>query len=139
MNPDIRKKAAIWLALVFVLGTATGGVFGYSLARRSYAATKTVMPSEAERRAKKLAEMTQAIGLTADQAQKAEGVIKQAQTEIRAIRDKSDAEVDVVRMKTRAEMRTYLTAEQLPKFEEFVRRMDEERKKQKEAQGEGRR
>jgi hypothetical protein len=135
MNPDIRKKAAIWLALVFILGTATGGVFGYSLARRSYAATKTVMPSEAERRAKKLADMTKEIGLTADQAQKAEGVIKEAQTEIRAIHEKSDAEVDVVRMKTRAEMRQFLTADQLPKFEQFVQRLDAERKKQKETQG----
>jgi Spy/CpxP family protein refolding chaperone len=135
MNPDIRKKAAIWLALVFVIGTATGGVFGYSLARRSYAATKTVMPSEAERRAKKLAEMTQTIGLTPDQAQKAEGIIKEAQTEIRAIHEKSDSEVDVVRMKTRGEMREFLTPEQLPKFEQYIQRMDEERKKQKEAQG----
>jgi len=135
MNPDIRKKAAIWLALVFVIGTATGGVFGYSLARRSYAATKTVMPSEAERRAKKLAEMTQTIGLTPEQAQKAEGIIKEAQTEIRAIHDKSDSEVDVVRMKTRGEMRAFLTPEQLPKFEQYIQRMDEERKKQKEAQG----
>ena len=135
MNPDIRKKAAIWLALVFVIGTATGGVFGYSLARRSYAATKTVMPSEAERRAKKLAEMTQTIGLTPDQAQKADGIIKEAQTEIRAIHEKSDSEVDVVRMKTRGEMREFLTPEQLPKFEQYIQRMDEERKKQKEAQG----
>jgi len=135
MNPDIRKKAAIWLALVFVIGTATGGVFGYSLARRSYAATKTVMPSEAERRAKKLADMTQTIGLTPDQAQKAEGIIKEAQTEIRAIHDKSDSEVDVVRMKTRGEMRAFLTPEQLPKFEQYIQRMDEERKKQKEGQG----
>ena len=135
MNPDIRKKAAIWLALVFVLGTATGGVFGYSLARRSYAATKTVMPSEAERRAKKLAEMTQAIGLTPEQAQKAEGIIKGAQKEIRGIHEKNDAEVDVIRMRTRQEMRTFLTPEQVPKFEQFVQRLDEERKKQKEAQG----
>ena len=135
MNPDIRKKAAIWLALVFVIGTATGGVFGYSLARRSYAATKTVMPSESERRAKKLAEMTQTIGLTPEQAQKAEGIIKEAQTEIRGIHDKSDSEVDVVRMKTRGEMRAFLTPEQLPKFEQYIQRMDEERKKQKEAQG----
>ena len=135
MNPDIRKKAAIWLALVFILGTATGGVFGYSLARRSYAATKAVMPSEAERRAKKLAEMTKTIGLTADQAQKAEGIIKEAQTEIHGIREKSDADVDVVRMKIREQMRAFLTPEQLPKFEQYVQRMDEERKKQKEAQG----
>jgi Spy/CpxP family protein refolding chaperone len=135
MNPEIRKKAAIWLALVFVLGTATGGVFGYSLARRSYAATKVVMPSEAEHRAKKVADMTATIGLSADQAQKAEGIIKEAQTEIHAIHDKSDAEVDVVRMKTRQEMRAFLTPEQVPKFEQYVQRLDEERKKQKEAQG----
>ncbi len=135
MNPDIRKKAAVWLALVFIIGTATGGVFGYSLARRSYAANKTVMPSEAERRAKKLAEMTQEIGLNPEQAQKADGIIKAAQTEIRGIREKNDAEVDVVRMRTRGEMRTFLTPEQLPKFEAYVRRMDEEKKKQKEAQG----
>ena len=134
MNPEIRKKAAIWLALVFILGTATGGVFGYSLARRSYAATKTVAPSEAEHRAKKVADMTDAIGLTAEQAQKAEGIIKNAQSEIRTIRDKSEAEVDVVRMKTRGEMRTFLTPEQLPKFEQYIQRMDEQRKKQKEAQ-----
>ena len=135
MNPDIRKKAAIWLALVFILGTATGGVFGYSLARRSYAATKTPVMSETERRAKKLSDMTAAIDLTAEQSQKAEGIIKEAQAEIHAIRDKSDAEVDVVRMKTRADMRAFLTSEQLPKFEQYVQRMDEERKRQKEAQG----
>ena len=134
MNPDIRKKAAIWLALVFILGTATGGVFGYSLARRSYAAVKTVMPSEAERRAKKLAEMTQTIGLTAEQQQKVDGIIKNAQTDIRAIHDKNDAEVDVVRMKARAQMREFLTPEQMPKFEQYMQRLDAERKKQKEAQ-----
>lgn len=135
MNPEIRKKAAIWLALVFILGTATGGVFGYSLARRSYAATKTVMPSEAERRAKKVADMTDAIGLTPEQAQKAEGIIKNAQTSIRAIHDKNDAEVDGVRMTSRAQMREFLTPEQMPKFEQYMQRLDEERKKQKEAQG----
>jgi Spy/CpxP family protein refolding chaperone len=134
MNLDIRKKAAIWLALVFILGTATGGVFGYSMARRSYAAVKTVMPSEAERRAKKLAEMTQTIGLTAEQQQKVDGIIKNAQTDIRAIHDKNDAEVDVVRVKARAQMREFLTPEQMPKFEQYMRRLDEERKKQKEAQ-----
>jgi len=60
---------------------------------------------------------------------------KEAQTEIRAIHDKSDSEVDVVRMKTRGEMRAFLAPEQLPKFEQYIQRLDEERKKQKEAQG----
>jgi hypothetical protein len=134
MNPDIRKKAAIWLALVFVLGSATGGVFGYSLARRSYAATRTVIPSEAERRAKKVAEMTQSIGLTGEQAQKVDGIIQNAQAEIREIHAKNDADVDVVRTQARSQMRAFLTQEQMPKFEQFMQRLDEERKKQKEAQ-----
>jgi Spy/CpxP family protein refolding chaperone len=134
MNPETRKKAAIWLVLVFVLGAATGGVFGYSFAHRSYAATKPAPMTDAERRAKKVSEMTQEIGLTAEQAQKVAGIIDIAQTEIRGIHTNSDAQVDVVRMKARDQMRAFLTPEQKPKFEEYVQRMDAERKKQKEGQ-----
>ena len=135
MNAEVRKKAAIWLALVFALGTATGGLFGYNLAHRSYAATKVPAQSDAERRAKKLAEMTQEIGLTPDQSQKVEGLIAEAQREVRGIHDQSDAQVDAVRTKTRDAIRVFLTEEQKPKFEDYVRRVDAERQKQKEAQG----
>lgn len=135
MNAEVRKKAAVWLALVFVLGAAIGGVFGYNLAHRSFAATKSRTESDTERRAKKVAEMTQEIRLTADQAQKVDGLIGEAQREVRGIRDQSDAQVDAVRMKTRAAIREFLTAEQKPKFEDYVQRLDAERKKQKEAQG----
>jgi hypothetical protein len=134
MNPDIRKKAAIWLALVFILGTATGGVFGYSLARRSYAATRPVVQNDAERRAKKIAEMTQMIGLSGDQAQKLDGIIQNAQSQIREIHTKNDADVEAVRTNARAQMRAFLTQDQMPKFEQFMQRLDEERKRQKEAQ-----
>jgi|SRR5215470_16302744 len=135
MNAEVRKKAAIWLVLVFVLGTATGGLFGYNLARRSYAATKAPAQSEAERRAKKVAEMTQQIGLSPEQAQKVDGLIGEAQREVRGIHDASDAQVDTVRMKTREAIRSFLTEEQKPKFEDYVQRLDAERKKQKEEQG----
>jgi len=134
MNQEIRKKAAIWLVLVFVLGAATGGVFGYSFAHRSYAATKPAPMTDAERRAKKVAEMTQEIGLTAEQSQKVAGIIDNAQAAIRGIHDQSDAEVDTVRMKAREQMRAFLTAEQKPKFEEYVQKLDAERKRQKEGQ-----
>ncbi len=133
MNAEVRKKATIWLILVFLLGAATGGVFGYNLAHRSYAATKPAQ-SDAERRAKKVTEMTQEMGLTPDQAQKVEGLIAEAQREVRGIRDQSDAQVDAVRAKTRDAIRSFLTPEQKPKFEEYVQRLDAERKKQKEAQ-----
>jgi len=132
MNGETRKKAWEWLALLFVLGAAIGGVFGYSFAHRSYAANNvnTAAPSEAERRAKRVAEMSKEIGLTPEQSQKVDAVIASAHAEMKAIHDKAETDVDGVRHKARAQMREFLTDEQKPKFEEFVRRMDEERKQQ---------
>ncbi len=132
MNGETRRKAWEWLALLFVLGAATGGVFGYSFAHRSYAANNAHVPtlSEPERRAQRVAEMTKEFGLTPEQSQKVDAVIAAAHEEMKTIHDKAEADVDGVRQKARAQMREFLTAEQKPKFEEYVRRKDEERKKQ---------
>lgn len=135
MTGEVRKKAAFWLALVFVLGAATGGVFGFNLAHRSYAATKSPVLSDTERRAKKIDEMTREIGLDADQSKKVDAIITGAQAEMHAIRDKSEADVDAVRMKAREQMRAILAPDQKAKFEEYVKRLDEEHKRQKAMQG----
>jgi Spy/CpxP family protein refolding chaperone len=132
MNPEARRKARFWLGLVFVLGGAIGGVFGYSFGHRSYADTRPALSTlgEPERRAKKVAEMTTQLGLSAEQSAKMDAIIRETHEEIKAIRDKSDAEVDVVRKGARQQMRENLTPEQKPKFEAMVQRMDEEKKKQ---------
>jgi Spy/CpxP family protein refolding chaperone len=131
MNPDTRRKAGIWLALVFALGLAIGGVFGYNCAHKSYAANKPLAAlSEPERRAARVADMTKELGLTPEQSQKLDAVLHQAHDEMKAIHEKSDADVDAVRQKARAEMRGFLTPEQMPKFEAFVKKVDAERKKQ---------
>ncbi len=135
MNAEVRKQAAVWLVLVFALGAATGGVFGFNLAHRSYASTKSPVQSDTERRTKKVQEMTREIGLAPEQSQKVDAIITEAQTQIRAVRDKSETDVDAVRMKARDEMRAILAPDQKDKFEEYVKRLDEERKKQKGMQG----
>jgi hypothetical protein len=56
--------------------------------------------------------------------------LHQAHDDIRVIHEKSDADMDAVRQKARSEMRTFLTPEQLPRFEAFVKKLDEQRKKQ---------
>lgn len=134
MTPETRRKATLWLLTVFLLGAATGALFGYSFAHSSYAATRPAKETDDVRRAKKVAEMTQELSLTPDQAQKIDGVIRQAQGEIRGIHDQSDAQIDVVRMKARDLTRGILTPEQKPRFEEYVKRLDAERQKQKELQ-----
>ena len=131
MNSETRQKARLWLALVFILGAAIGGVFGYSFAHRSYAATQgPTTLSEPERRAKRIAEMTREVGLTPEQSTQMDQIIHQAHDEIKAIHEKTDADVDVVRQKTREQMRSLLTPEQKPKFEAWIQRMDLEKKKQ---------
>lgn len=131
MNPDTRQKAGLWLAVVFALGLAIGAVFGYNFAHKSFAAGRPpATMSEPERRAARVAEITKELQLTPDQTQKLDAVLHQAHDEMRAIREKSDADMDAVRQNARSQMRTFLTPEQLPKYEAFVKKLDEERKKQ---------
>ena len=134
MNSETRQKARLWLGLVFILGAAIGGVFGYSFAHRSYAATQAPASalSEPERRAKRVAEMTKEVGLTPEQSTQIDQIIHQAHDEMKAIHEKSDADVDVVRQRGREQVRNLLTPEQRPKFEAMIQR--KERKKQQGAE-----
>jgi len=134
MTGETRRAAGVWLAVVFVMGAAIGGVFGNAFAHKAYAPTNPMTMSEPERRAKRVADMTQEIGLTPEQAQKVDAMLLKAHTEMKQIHDKSEADIDAVRQNKRAEMRTFLTDEQKPKFEAFIQKIDEERKKQ---QGQG--
>jgi len=130
MNPDTKQKAGLWLAVVFALGLAIGAVFGYNFAHKSFAADRPPSAlSEPERRAARVAEITKELQLTPDQTQKVDSVLHQAHDDMRVIREKSDADMDAVRQKARSEMRTFLTPEQLPRFEAFVKKLDEQRKK----------
>jgi hypothetical protein len=129
MTGGMRRAAGFWLVVVFLMGGAVGGVFGYSFAHKSHAPTNVMMLSEPERRAKRVEEMTKDIGFTAEQAKKVDAMLLKAHTDIKQIHDKAEADIEAVRQNTRAEMRTFLTEEQKPKFEAFVQRMDEERKK----------
>jgi Spy/CpxP family protein refolding chaperone len=131
MNADTRQKAGLWLAIVFALGLAIGAVFGYNFAHKSFAAGRPpAAMSEPERRAARVAEITKELQLTPEQTQKVDSVLHQAHEDMRVIREKSDADMEAVRQKARSEMRTFLTPEQLPRFEAFVKKLDEQRKKQ---------
>lgn len=124
----VRRKASLWLAIVFVLGAALGGVLGYAFAHRSYAATTVQLTAE-QRRAQKRAQLVQEVGLSGDQQRQITSILDQAHEEFQAIHAASDPQFDAVRQKTRDKIRQLLTAEQKPKFEEFVRKLDEERKR----------
>jgi len=127
-NPTVQQKATVWLAIVFVLGAALGGVFGYYFAYRSYSSERTVLSAEA-RRAQRREKLTREVQLTPDQQKQVIAILDQSQVEYKAIHDVMDPRIESVRQKTREQIRVLLNADQKPKFEEFLRRMDEERKR----------
>jgi Spy/CpxP family protein refolding chaperone len=123
-----KQKAALWVGAVFLLGAALGGVLGYLFAHRPVSAANPPL-SEPERRARRVAQLTRDLSLTPEQSQQMDNVLKEIHAEMKAAREQSDAQFDQLRQKGRSEMRAVLTAEQMPKFDEFLKRLDEERKR----------
>jgi Spy/CpxP family protein refolding chaperone len=123
------RKAALWVGAVFLFGAALGGVLGYLFAHRPVSAANPPL-SEPERRAQKVRELTKELSLTPEQQQQLDAILLQRHADTKAIHDQTEAQIDAVRQKGRAQLRAILTPEQLPKFEEFLKRMDEQRKRE---------
>ena len=123
-EPTVQQKASLWLGVIFLLGIALGGVLGYAFAHRSYAAAPAQLKAE-QRRAQRREQLAREVGLTAEQQSQVIAILDQAQTEYKAIQP----QIDTVRQKSRDKIRQLLTPEQKPKFEEFLRKMDEEHKR----------
>ena len=122
------RKAAVWVGIVFLLGLAAGAIGGYAYARWSVSAGRVPLP-EPERRAQRVAQLSKELALTTAQAQQLDVIIMQRHAESKAIHDQTDAQIEKLRQAARNEIRGILTPEQKPKFEELLRKMDEERKK----------
>jgi Spy/CpxP family protein refolding chaperone len=116
-----KQRAAVWVAVVFLLGVLLGGVVGYVFAHHPVSANAPLSPQE--RRAQKVEE------LTPEQRQQLEAILTQLHSEYKTLHEQSDAQIDQARQKGRNQIRAILTPEQKPKFEEFLRKMDEERKR----------
>ena len=128
-EPTVQQKATLWLMLVFALGTALGAFLGYAFAHRSYASAAPTQLTAEQRRAQKREQLARDVGLTAEQQSQLNAILDEAQSEYKAIHAVSDPQVDAVRQKSRDKIRLILSPEQKPRFEEFIRKMDEERKR----------
>jgi len=121
------RKAALWVGVVFLLGAALGGVIGYSYEHHLVSAASTPLP-EPERRAHRVRELSEALSLTSSQSQQVDAILLQRHADVKAIHDQTDAQIGQIREKGRDQIRAVLTPEQKPKFEEFLKKLDEQRK-----------
>src|SRR5258708_38320144 len=96
----IRQKASLWLAIVFILGAALGGVLGYAFAHRSYAAEPPVLSAEA-RRAQRKEKLTKDVGLNSEQQKQVSAILDQAQGDYKAEQTVMEPQIEAVRKKNR--------------------------------------
>jgi len=123
-----RQKAAFWVGLVFLLGAALGGMIGYVFAHRSFAAAPAVLTDKAKTQ-QKVERLTRELSLSNEQREQLNVIITDVQGQYSAIRKTTEPQIDVARQKGRERIRAILTPEQKPKFEAFLQKLDEERKK----------
>ncbi len=125
---SVSRKAALWVGVVFLLGAAVGGMVGYIFAHHTGLAAPAQL-TETARRAQKVQRLTQELDLSADQAKQLDVIMASVQAQYKAIHQTTDPQINEARQKGREQIRAILTPEQKPKFEEFLRRLDEERKR----------
>ncbi len=74
-------------------------------------------------------QLTKDLGLTPDQAKQLDAILIEWHGRLKAIHEQADVQIAELRQKGRDEIRATLTPEQKPKFEEFLRKLDEARKR----------
>jgi flagellar basal body-associated protein FliL len=123
------RKAALWVGLVFLLGLAIGALGGYVFAHQKYTVTNAGPSTDAAKRAQKVQELTSVANLAPEQSQQVDAIIADVQSQMKSIRKTVDPQLNDVREKGRDRIRAILSAGQKPKFEAYIQKLDEERKR----------
>ena len=127
-NGKVKQRAALWVVVVFLLGASLGSVSGYLFAAHSHADTKPVLSDDA-RRAQKVAVLTRDLNLDKDQQKQLDEAIHDAQVKFKAIHEASQPQIDATRAQARERVRGFLTPDQQPKYEAYLLKLDEDRKR----------
>lgn len=124
MQPE-RRKATLFVALVFFCGAFTGAVVTnlWVKVQTSVRAERGDSPS-ANSHARSVEWFTQELDLSPDQASQLTQILDETRTTFRAKRD----EIEAIRLQARNRIRTILNEEQRAKYEELQARQDRERK-----------
>lgn len=129
-NNRTRREAAILVLVVFVLGLVVGGVGNHFWGQTVWGShqehpVRTGPPS----RAKIVDDFTRELQLTADQQKQLGTIIDQTRAEWAAQHEANQQRHDAIRQEAHARLRAILTSTQVPKFDAFMQRLEEQRKR----------
>jgi len=124
-----RREAALLVFVVFLLGLLVGGVGNHLWGERVWGRQQPRPHAGPPSREEVVNKLTAELQLTPDQQKQIGPIIDDTRAQIRAVYEPADAEHEKIRQQGRARIRAVLTPEQQPKFDQFLQRMDEQRKK----------
>ncbi len=132
-----RREAAVLFLVVFVLGVVLGGLGSHLWGERVWGGQPTPVVNTRPTRSEVIAQCTHELQLTTDQQKQLVAIIDDTRGKWATLYAPLDPQREQIRQEGRAHIRAILTPEQQVKFDDFMRRIDEQRKKDAEHQAAG--
>ena len=123
-NPTNRKALAL-IVLVLVLGIALGAV-GHSVFDRRVLGARTLTRPDPPRGVNRL---TTELNLSPDQQKQLSAILTDMQHRMDGVRQQMDPQFNQIRDQGHDQIRQILTPDQRPKFEDFLKRLAEDRRR----------
>jgi len=131
-NTKARLEAAALFLVVFALG-AVFGALGSRVWNQRVSGEPAAINTKPTRN-QVMEDLTQRLQLTPEQKKQVAVAIDDTRAKWQALYAPLDGQREAIRQEGRAKMRAALTPEQQEKFDEFLKRLDEQRKKEAEKQ-----
>lgn len=129
-NNKRSGEAAVLVLAVFVLGVLLGGLGDHLWGKKVWGGP----PTPITHRDQIIDTLTHELDLTPEQVKQVTAAVDQKQMEIEKLYAPLDAQRDQIRQQGRDQIRAVLTPEQQAKFDAFLSRLDETKRKEKTAQ-----
>ena len=125
-NTKKRGEAAVLVLVVFLLGALLGGVGNHVWGERVWG--KQIINTQPTRN-EIVCDLTRDLQLTPDQQKQLGSIVDDTRAQWRTLYTTIEPQHEQIRQQSRDRIRAILTPDQKPKFEEFMHRIDEQRKK----------
>ena len=124
-NSHVERKAGVLVAVVFVLGILLGGTGTHYWEARAMGNRSTLPPTHAE----VLHQLHTQLSLTPDQQTQIDAIVEDTHQKLHALWVEQKPQYDSYRADGRKRIRALLNPDQQPKYDAFVKHLDEERAK----------
>ena len=127
-SSDNRKALAL-IVLVLLLGVALGAVGHSVFDRRVLGARTQTLTQPRPNPPRAVARLTTELNLTPDQQKQLSAILMDMQHRFDAVHEQVNPQFEQIREQGHDQIRQILTPEQRPKFEDFLNRLAEERRR----------